>query len=325
MLAPTWRARRTSGSGEAERETSLAAEERLPETAEDEEVPVLLLEDDVLRPHLEQEPAGRAVGVPHGHVGVVGFREELEPVAPGALDEVDEQQGLVELGEVVVKQDGVGLLALVFEGVLEDRGRERTRRRGLREKSDEASRLRDSFGGLLDVPHVPPHHLAHRVSDVAPGERVVAHVRDAVRRERSGGDREHPLLHGRRHPRIEAVRDDVVERAGIRRVQQVGVEERDVGQAERGDLRAALLDGRARGVQSDERAPRKNVRHGDEVAAVAAAQLEHAAAFGRSSLQAVESCDRREAIRMGLGERRPGIRDGVVGGRLFFRHEAARS
>ena len=100
-----------------------------------------------------------------------------------AFDEVDEQKGLVYLGEVVVEQDGVRLLFLVLERLVQDRRKDRAHRRRLPEKADEAPSLADSLGGLLDAPYVPAHHLAHRVSDVASRKCVVAHVRDAVRSE----------------------------------------------------------------------------------------------------------------------------------------------
>ena len=128
----------TSGSGSRRRGRVSAGEQRLPEATEDEEVPVLLLHDHVFRSHLQEEAAGRAVGVPHGHVAVVGFREELEPVPARALDEIDEQKGLVDLGEIVVEEEGVGLVSLEVERFLQDRGEDRVRRDGLSRETGRA-------------------------------------------------------------------------------------------------------------------------------------------------------------------------------------------
>ena len=267
------------GIGVARGRRVFVAEERLPEAPEAEEVPVLLLLEDALSSHLQEESAARAVGVQRGHVAVVGFREELETVSSRAFDEVREKKGLVELGEIVVQQERVRLVLLMLEGVLHDHGKDRVRRRSLSEKPDEVSRLADSLDGILAASHGPQHHLAHRNSDVPSGKHVVAHVRDAVRSEHLGGDGEHPLLNQRRHPRVDAVRDDVVVRAEVRRVQEVDVLERHVREAEGGNLLPAPRDGRARRVETEERAPRKDVRHRDQIAPVAAAQLEHAAAL----------------------------------------------
>ena len=40
----------------------------------------------------------------------------------GALHEVDEEKGLVDAGEIVVEEDGVRLLCLVLERLVQDRG-----------------------------------------------------------------------------------------------------------------------------------------------------------------------------------------------------------
>ena len=89
-----------------------------------------------------------------------------------------------------------------------------------------------------------------------------------------------------------------------------------VREAEGGNLLLAPRDGRPRRVEAEESAFRKDVRHRDEIAPVPAAQLEHAAALGRSGREPVQRRHRREAVRVGLRERRPGIRDRVVNGRL---------
>ena len=89
--------------------------------------------------------------------------------------------------------------------------------------------LKEALAGVRQVPDVELHHLAHHQPEVAAGQRVVADVGDAVRRQHGPGQGQEPVAHGRRHPGVEAVGDDVVERLPFgRELHQVGVVQREV-------------------------------------------------------------------------------------------------
>ena len=160
------------------------------------------------------------------------------------------------------------------------------------------------------------HHVADHAAHVPARKRVVADVRNAVRREVVPADREDVLPHRRRHPRIDAVADDVVERAPRR----VDVGDVELAQLDVGEAAAlvtcplALLDLARRQIDADEARIRQLHRHRDQVVAAGAAQFQHAAGVDVGRLQAEEPGERREAIRMRLRKRLVDVGHFVVAG-----------
>ena len=110
------------------------------------------------------------------------------------------------------------------------------------------------------------------------------------------------------------MRQNVVEFAVVRTdVAQVGREQGNVFETQRRDRAASGGNGLIRQVQAGETAFGERIGHGDEVAAVSAADLEHAAIRHRSGGHAEERAYRRQAVGM---RREPGhgvVRYFVVG------------
>jgi hypothetical protein len=143
---------------------------------------------------------------------------------------------------------------------------------------------------------------------------VVAHVGHAVRGQVLAADGEDLLLHGPGDPGEDAVADDVVELA------QPGVDVEEAPRLQIQVLQAELCHEVASGldlprgeVDPHEAAFRHLDRHGYEVAAIRATQLQHPAAVRRSRLQAVEDRQGGEVVRMRPVLRSAGIGDAVIG------------
>jgi len=110
------------------------------------------------------------------------------------------------------------------------------------------------------------------------------------------------------------VGQNVVEFAVVRTdVAQVGREEGDVLDPQRGDGAASGGNGFRRQVDSSEAAFGERIGHRDEVAAVSAADLEHAAIRDGGGRHAEERTHRRQAVGMRGEPGHGGVRDLVVG------------
>ena len=110
------------------------------------------------------------------------------------------------------------------------------------------------------------------------------------------------------------MRNDVVVAFERRaRGENVGLFEDDVLQPERRDCAPSLRDGGRAQVEPQERAPRIGLGEGNEVAAAAAAEFEHAAGVRRRRLKSAQPCQdfavRGMRLRKGGGR----IRHLVVG------------
>ena len=66
---------------------------------------------------------------------------------------------------------------------------------------------------LAKLPHVVAKHLTDHPAQVPSGVGIVAHIGHAVRLQILGENVEDFILNGRRHPRVDAVTDNVIERA----------------------------------------------------------------------------------------------------------------
>ena len=231
----------------------------------------------------------------------------------GACRELGEGKRVVDVGERVVKEQRV-------------RARGERRRfgadggRGLvlaAQPREQAPGGRDPLLRLFDAVELEGEQLAQGLAQPVAGQRVVADERDAAGRQHVRGEREQPLAHRVGHPRVDAVRDDVVEALlGRLEVLDPDLLEAHVGEAELVRARSGQRDRAARQVEADEARLGQRERHAEQVAAVAAADLEHATARGRDGVQAEQRRDRRDAIGMRLRERVAGVADGLVAPRV---------
>src|SRR5207248_2900811 len=116
-------------------------------------------------------------------------------------------------------------------------------------------RLADAAQGrqVLVAADVVAHHVADQAAHVPAGERIVTDVADAVLAEAVADHLKDAGLHLLRHPRVNAVAEDVIERAvPLVDVEDAGAAQLDVFQAERRDGPAALLDLLVRVIDADE-------------------------------------------------------------------------
>ena len=96
--------------------------------------------------------------------------------------------------------------------------------------------------------------------------------------------------------------DDVIKRPErVIDIEDAHVPQLDVGEPERLNRLLPLGDLLAGEVNAHELAVRESERHGDQVAATGAAQLEHAAAFGRWRAQAEQARHRGQVVGVGIG------------------------
>src|SRR5947208_8504270 len=143
--------------------------------------------------------------------------------------------------------------------------------------------------------------------------RIVTNVADPLRREVLFEDHHHLLAHCRRDPGIHAVSDDVVELPeACVDIHDVAMQQLDVAEAQCGDILLAALDRHAAQVDTDERAVWMLKGHRQQVAANAAAKLEHPATLDRSCLHAVDGSNGGEMVRMSEPVDVAGVVDLVV-------------
>ena len=252
-------------------------------------------------------------GVEQAGRGVV---EEAQAVRGGGVDDVGQRLWGEGIGEVVVEQDMVRV-AGELGGDSTQRGEQRQvvlARAG--EVAEEAERR---FAAGVRVDDALDRVERHRTQDqpvMAARQRVVADEGDAVGRQQPADQRKHRLLNRRRHPCVDAVRDDIVERAleGAGGVEDVGDLDANVGEPRRrGDRPAAGDRGRCQ-VNVEELRARQALCHREQVHRVPATDVEHAGGGGRRRVQAVKARDRGEMIGMARRERAGGIGDVVVDG-----------
>jgi hypothetical protein len=111
------------------------------------------------------------------------------------------------------------------------------------------------------------------------------------------------------------VRDDVVEGLLVKMQQlQVALAKVDVREVQRARVRAPACEGGVVQVDADERRVRQAERHRDQVAPVAAAELEHARRLHPRRVQPAQRGLRGHAARVRLGEGVARVRQRVVGG-----------
>ena len=249
-----------------------------------------------------------ARGRPRGaHLEPVGLGQVLEPVRGRVGDEVGEQQRCVLGFEVVVVDDGVASA----EHSLGVGGGEApigiVARDPLSQHREHLPGGGDALLGPFELARVEPHRVPGHRPQAAARQRVVADVCHAVPLEHSAAQREQPVAHRLGDPRVHAVRDHVVEAAQLAGIKggQIRLGEGHVCRAEASSPVASDRERLGIEVQADELATGQGRRHRDEIAAVAAAQLEHPAALGRGRLHAHQPCVGGEPVGVALGEREP--------------------
>ena len=162
-----------------------------------------------------------------------------------------------------------------------------------------------------------------------PGQRVEVQVGNPFGGEMPRNDRHQRIAHRRRNPRVHAVRDDVVELPEIcGEVDDVALQQLDVGESECVRKPPPQLDRPGRKLDSEKARIGKPVRHGDQVSARTASQLQHPAVLDRRGIQAEQPRVGRDAIGVRVLPRAAGIVDAVVerrGSQLLSRHSVVGS
>src|SRR5690242_7874918 len=88
-----------------------------------------------------------------------------------------------------------------------------------------------ALAGTGNISDVVEHHLAKSLAQMTAGVRVVTDEHNSIGRQTRLRDFEDAFANFRRHPGVEAVRDDVVKLAEIRaQIHDVELPEADVGE-----------------------------------------------------------------------------------------------
>src|SRR5579872_1604277 len=261
-----------------------------------EKIQVLLTLNAVSR--IFFDPAGAYI--PALEIEEASFTEILQSVARCVLDEIGEIGGEVRRHEFVMEQRPGIIVEHALHLILD----ERQHRLGVDIAGGEQhlKKLARSFDALLsagNIADMEQHHVAKHLADAASGKGVEANEDDAARREVTMRDRHQPVAHRFGNPRIEAVRDDVIElsKRGTE-VHDIGHIEPDIFETEIANLFASKRDGLYGEVESGEGAVRKHERHRNQVSPVAGAEFKDAAAAGGWGVDAVQRRESREALRV---------------------------
>ena len=185
----------------------------------------------------------------------------------------------------------------------------------LEQEAQQRPRLRDALARVGELGGVEDEHVAQRLAQAPAGQGVVADVGHAGRVERRAADRQQAIAHRGRHPRVDAVRDHVVEAARRRRERPRSPAPRASRCPARARRRAP---GRARSPAARRRRPRSSppgsaTAIGTRLPASPQPSSRTRQRSGAAGAQAEERGQRRQAVGMGLGERVPRIGDRVVG------------
>ena len=301
----------------------LAAQERLSEPTIPEKIEVLLLLDHApvgQLPDLSGDLGRVRLGL---HLVDARLREELQAVPARVRGELAEVHRLVGGREVVVEEEARGVVEHRAHLVREHRRVAARGLRAVRHEAGEGAGLGDLLFRIGDVRDVEPEDLPDRLAQMAAGIGVVADERHPVRRQVRRADGEDPVAHRLGHPRVDTRRDDVVEGPeGVGDVHDVEPVQHHVPEAERRDRVGPDAHRGGRQVDADEFAVGETVGHRDQVAAVAAAQLQHAAPIDRSRGHSVQQGDRGQPIGMGLRHGLRPVREPIVGTRRRRGHGA---
>ena len=269
---------------------------------------------------VDQVAAHKSQDFPHGrrlrkvlHLEKIRFPQILQAVCGSLLHELIEVHGRIGLRQFIVI-DALRMTAQNALQFLTEKGAVpilvRLRRR---EECEQRPCLIDLLLRLRETPRVIAQHLADDGAEVSARVGAVADVGDPLGLEVRPANAQQLILHGARHPGIYAVRDDVVEHAQFGRdIHDVEMPQRDISQCQLLRQRLSIGDTARACIQAHELAAGQPVRHGYEIAAVAAPQLQYAAGFHGSRIHCEQSSHRGESVGVSLGKRVAGIQDFVV-------------
>jgi hypothetical protein len=226
------------------------AEHALPEAAQRREVEILLAldaiqaRDDAL--HGRRQSHGRGAEK-------LGLGNEGETVSPGMRCELAEIHRVVRHGEIVVKDRAVRLLRNAGELASQQRIDRFLGDPCLGDGAGEPACGVEPLLRIVESVGVQVKHLPHGLAHVAPRKDVQAHEHEPVGRELDRRKREQRVADAGGNPRIQAVRDHIVERAQRRgEFAQVPLDERHVREPELGNGAPRGRDGGGRKVATDE-------------------------------------------------------------------------
>ena len=126
-------------------------------------------------------------------------------------DEFVEVDRVVGFGEIVVVEHAVRYLRDPFELGAKQRIRLVLRDAGFREGGGKLPRPVQPRPCTFDAVDVEAQDLPNRLPHVTAGVNVIADEHDPVRLEPPSCQGKHRVAHARRNPRVDAVRDHVVE------------------------------------------------------------------------------------------------------------------
>jgi len=239
----------------------------------------------------------------------------LQPRGLHPLDELVQIEGGIVLLQMVVEQEPVGELQHPVDLVAEHLpiGR-RLLAPGPAQGIEQPARLVRRLQRIADVAAMVQDDLAQAVPRAPPRQSVVADDGDAPGRQTFAADGQGLLLHRRGHPGEDAMSDDVVEFSEARiHIHDGDAAQLDVLQPELGDVLPPHLDLARREIDAEEVAAGMIDRHGDEIAARGAAELQHAAAVKGGRRQGEEAGDRPEMADMAAGKGIAFIRHQIIG------------
>ncbi len=234
-------------------------------------------------------------------------------MAPRGGGKLVEIETLVALGQLVVIQAAIvsieEQLHLVIPQRLPGRGKQAHPLQEFQKLARLANALRGAFRVACAIEQHLPQHLAH----MAAGLRVVADECDSLGRQALTANRQQAFAHIFGDPRVHTVRQNVIELTPRGAdLAQVGHAQSEVIQGQIGGHAHSRCDRAGGEVDAHEAAGRERVGHGDEVAAIAAPNLQDAAARQRRRFHAEELAHRCQPVGMRLRPRKSGVGNQVV-------------
>ena len=179
---------------------------------------------------------------------------------------------------------------------------------------DQRTRGRDLRRLVRNFARVELEHFPHGAAHVASRQRVVADERHATGRQMARDQRQYVGAHVRRYPRVEAVRDDVVEAAHVRgKFAQVELQKADVGEAQVACHARGARHGTRGEIEADERRVRQRGGDRHQVRAIAACEFEDPARRDGRDVEAEQRRYRGQMVGVARGVRIARIGDVVVG------------
>ena len=156
-----------------------------------------------------------------------------------------------------------------------------------------------NFGTDIAKPGgVHPHHVPQQAAYAPTGLAIVADVGHAAGLQALPAKAKNGLSDLLRHPRIDAVRDDVIEFAEVHaQIGDVCLEEACIAQACGRPRFVGQLHVAAREIDSDKIGSRIQLCHGQKIDAAAATHLQHARLTrigGRQGKNATDRCQSRD-------------------------------